>query len=176
MEEIWKDIAGFEGKYQISNLARVKSLNRVVIRGNGVPQTIKERILKTCLNPSGYEHAVVQNGVKTKHLSVHRLVAIAFIDNPKGKKYINHIDGVKTNNQISNLEWVTRSENELHAHRIGLKDSRGEKASRSKLTESQVFEIRELRGKETGRAVADNYGVQHACIFAIWNNRTWQHV
>lgn len=176
MKEIWKDIQGFEGKYQISNFARVKSLSRAIKKTNGTIMTIKERILKTCYNPNGYEHAVLQNGKKTKHLSVHRLVALAFIPNPNNKPHINHKDGNKANNQIENLEWVTRSENEKHAHKIGLKDWRGEKASKSKLTKEQVLDIRNLEGKKTGREVAKLYNVNHSCIFAIWKRRTWSHV
>jgi hypothetical protein len=176
MKEIWEDINGFEGIYQVSNKARVKSLHRVITRANGHKQTIKERIIKTCFNTSGYEDAVVQNGEKSKHLRVHRLVAIAFVPNPDNKKFVNHKDGKKANNLPDNLEWCTRSENEKHAHRIGLKDWSGEGASKSKLTESQVKEIRALRFKMTGRDVGVKYGVGHCCIFRIWHRKTWKHV
>ena len=173
--EIWKDIKNFEGVYQISNLGRVRSLPRIVKRGKALMR-IKGKILKTCYTSTGYEHAVVQNGKKTKHLAVHRLVALAFIPNPKNKEQVNHIDGVKTNNYVKNLEWCTRSENEKHAHKIGLKDWRGENQSRSKLTETQVRDIRKLQGKKTGREVAKEYEVTHSTIFAIWKRRIWTHI
>jgi hypothetical protein len=176
MKEIWKDIQGFEGKYQISSFGRVKSLARVLMRSNGAEMTIKERIIKTCKNPQGYVHAVLQNGKKTKHMSVHRLVCISFLPNPCNKEQVNHIDGNKENNHISNLEWATRSENERHAHQIGLKYSKGESHSQSKLTESDVFEIRKLKGVYTGLHVANMFNVSMGLIYNIWAGRLWKHV
>jgi hypothetical protein len=174
--EIWKDIENFEGRYQISNLGRVKSLPRIVKRNNWSNQTINEKILKTFINKGGYEIAVVQNGSRGKHLAIHRLVALAFIPQIEGKTFVNHIDGVKTNNAISNLEWCTRSENEKHAYRIGLKTLKGEQHSQNILNETQVLQIRALRGKYSGRKVAKMYNMSHAAIFAIWLNRSWTHL
>lgn len=174
--EIWKDIRNFRDGYQISNLGRVKSLERVITRKNGVKQTIRERVLKTHVSKTGYEFAVIQNGAKSKHFAVHRLVSLAFIPNPKEKRFVNHLDGVKTNNNVQNLEWCTKSENERHAFKTGLKSHKGMNHNQRKLDKKKVCEIIKLRGKETGRAVAKKYGVQHSCIFAIWNNRTWQEI
>jgi hypothetical protein len=175
-KEIWIDIQDFKKGYQISNLGRVKSLDKVIVRSNGAKMTIKERILKTFINSNGYETAVIQDGVKTKHFAVHRLVALHFIPLIDGKDYVNHIDGVKKNNTVDNLEWVTRSENEKHAHKLGLKDWRGENQSRVKLTEKKVFEIRSLEGVKTAQVVAKMYNVTHSAIFAIWKKRTWSHL
>ena len=112
MQEVWKDIKGFEGKYQISNLGRVKSLQR-----NGRP----ERILRLNLI-KGYAYTTLSNGSRDKKkLKVHRLVAEAFIPNPHNKPEVNHIDGDKRNCKVENLEWVTHQENCKHAYETGLR-------------------------------------------------------
>ncbi len=103
MEEIWRDIQGYEGLYQVSNFGRVKSLKT-------------NRILKGSQINSGYLEVVLCKNKIHKHLLVHRLVAQAFIENSNNKKEVNHIDGDKQNNNVINLEWVTRSENELHSY------------------------------------------------------------
>ena len=102
MKEIWKDIKGSEGKYQVSNLGRIQSLN---YRGSG-----KNHILSTTII-NGYTAIVFRvNGVYKSHL-VHRLVAEAFIPNPEGKPHVDHINTVRTDNRVENLRWCTRAEN-----------------------------------------------------------------
>lgn len=114
MEE-WKDIEGYEGLYQVSDQGNVKSLARKRNNSKG-SYTQKERILKQSNTTTGYKKVeLVKNGQK-KSLRVHRLVAQAFIPNPENKPEVNHIDGNKTNNFVSNLEWVTSSENTTHAY------------------------------------------------------------
>lgn len=174
--EIWKDVTGFENQYQISNIGKVRSKPRILTRSNGSKQTVKGRILKTFVGSTGYEFAVFQVGKKTKNFAVHRLVAIHFLNNDQNKYAVNHLNGIKTDNNVQNLEWVTKSENEIHARKNGLKCTKGEKASKAVLNTNQILEIRNLRGKMTGREVAKIYGVTHSAIFAIWTNRTWSHV
>lgn len=174
--EVWKDVKGFEGVYQVSNRGRLKSLPRQFTRSNGFIMTIKKRILKTYINTNGYECGAFQNGKRTKPVRVHRLVALHHIPNPHNKYAVNHIDGHKTNNNASNLEWVTKSENEKHAHSIGLKDGKGEKHSQSKLTNKDVIYIRTQKGKQTSRCLANKYNVGYSAIISIWNRRTWKHV
>lgn len=107
-EEQFKDVKGYEGLYEVSNRGRVFS------------HYGKGKILSDCKTSSGYKLVnLVKNGIK-KDFNVHRLVANAFIDNPLGKGYVNHIDGNKTNNLVDNLEWVTNKENMQHAIRTGL--------------------------------------------------------
>lgn len=111
-KEIWKDIEGYEGLYQISSFGRVKSL-----------KFNKEHIMTTQINKtSGYYYIGLRKPKAKKNFkSVHRLVAEAFIPNPDRKPEVNHIDGNKDNCRIENLEWLTRSENEHHAYNTGLK-------------------------------------------------------
>lgn len=115
--EIWKDIAGYEGLYQVSNEGRVKSLARVVIRNNGQKLPIKERILKPAFNGRGYLIVDLCDGGKKKHFKVHRLVCQAFHENPDNKPCVNHLDENKINNYASNLEWCTYEENNNHGTR-----------------------------------------------------------
>ncbi|HFK8175729.1 TPA: NUMOD3 domain-containing DNA-binding protein [Clostridium perfringens] len=114
--EVWKDIKGYEGMYQISNLGRVKALERIDSRG----LRRKEKILKYNNTKNGYLEAVLCKNGKTKHITVHRLVAIHFIENINNLPIVNHIDGNKQNNKVDNLEWCTYSYNVKHAFRTGL--------------------------------------------------------
>ena len=120
MEEIWKDIKGYEGYYQVSNLGRIKSLGRYIfiIRNRGrqtYNQIVKEKILKTYKSSNGYLLVFLKKNNKTKSLFVHRAVATAFIPNIENKPQVNHKDGNKQNNCLDNLEWATHSENMQHA-------------------------------------------------------------
>ncbi len=108
-KEIWKDIKGYEGLYQISNLGRVKSIKRVVARGTNY-KPIKERVLKAG-NNKGYAYVILCKYGKKKTVQVHRLVAYAFIPNPNNLPCINHKDENPLNNIVSNLEWCTHSYN-----------------------------------------------------------------
>lgn len=138
MQEIWKDVKGYEGLYQVSSLGRVKSLSREV-KGRGASKRfIPERILKPNNNGHGYENVILSKNGKIKGKGVHRLVAEAFIPNPNNKKEVNHIDGIKDENYIENLEWVTRKENSRHAHENGfVKISKGANHYKSKKVYSE---------------------------------------
>lgn len=124
MKEIWEDIKGWEGKYQVSNLGRVKSLPRTTIR-NGHIANVYGRILKQRINQDGYYSVSLGNSPRVPY-RVHRLVAEAFIDNKHGLAQVNHIDGNKTNNLVSNLEWVSQLDNFIHCRDV-LKKTFGSK-------------------------------------------------
>lgn len=119
-EEIWKDVEGYEEFYQISSLGRVKSKDRLISSRGG--KFVKPgRVMKLHVNRTGYYYVLLTDGnKKAKNIKVHRLVAMNFIDNPLSKPFVNHIDGDKLNNTITNLEWVTPKENIEHAIEIGL--------------------------------------------------------
>lgn len=117
--EEWRSIPGFEGEYEVSNLGRVKSIGRFRLTKKGMHYPVKTCLLKQSVR-KGYSSVGLPKNGKYKRLRVNRLVAIAFIENPDGKPYVNHIDGNKQNNCADNLEWVTAKENRQHAIRTGL--------------------------------------------------------
>lgn len=119
MEEVFKDIPGYEGIYQVSNLGTVRSLERISKQGHH----LNEYTFKKKYDKYGYVYVVLSQGSgKGKQWRVHRLVALTFIPNPENKPYVNHIDGIKDHNSIDNLEWCTAKENTQHAVRTGLID------------------------------------------------------
>lgn len=118
-EEIWKDVVGYEGIYQVSNFGNVKSLDCYFKQNNQWGQHIhkhKGRVLKPVPTWNGR----LRVDLRGKLYQVHRLVAMHFIQNEDAKKEVNHIDGNPANNCVSNLEWITHSENLIHAHKNGL--------------------------------------------------------
>ena len=119
----WKPIKGYEDLYMVSNTGLVKSLKREKKNNNGI-QILKEKIMKFNTYGSEYLRVPLYDKEHKKHcLSVHRLVASAFLDNPNNFTDVNHIDGNKHNNNVHNLEWCDRSYNLKHAYKLGLKKS-----------------------------------------------------
>lgn len=117
--EIWKDVVGYEGFYLVSNLGRIRSVDRVVLSTAGIKRKFKGVVLSQYA-PMGQYYRVSLRSTKQNSI-VHRLIAEAFIPNPENKSQINHKDGDKLNNHVSNLEWCTPSENIQHAFDTGLK-------------------------------------------------------
>ena len=153
MEEIWKDIKGWEGYYQVSNLGRVRSLERVVCDSRGYYRTIPERIMKLTKNDNGYLLVTLCRNNLMRSYHVHRLVGLAFIPNPYGYDEINHIDENKCNNIINNLEWCDRKYNvnygtgrERQAEKI-----RGKKQSEENVRKRSKAVI--AANKETGQTI-----------------------
>ena len=126
MEEIWKDIKGYEKMYQISNYGRIKSLSRFINsckQYSSIGYYSKEKIIKQSVSKTGYYICTLCKNGKTRTFKVHRLIAEAFIDNPNNLPIINHKDGNKLNNSIDNMEWCDYSHNNKEAYKQGLKES-----------------------------------------------------
>lgn len=144
MEEIWKDIKGFEGEYLISNYGNVKSLDRRLAYRN---QLRKGKILTPCPNSHGYLR--VQLGNKKRYF-IHRLVAEAFIDNEESKPCVNHIDCNPKNNYVDNLEWCTHKENMEYASKTGhLSEAQLKAAKIKKFHKKPIYSIDIKTGERT---------------------------
>lgn len=133
-----------------------------------------KRVLKQFRGKDGYYRT--QFDGKTR--LVHREIANAFLYAIDGKDFINHKDGDKSNNSVNNLEWCTRSENELHAYRMGLRSAKGTHNSRCKLTEDNVAYIREnYKARDPlfgGKALAERFNVAHQTICAVVHKQNWK--
>jgi hypothetical protein len=162
---------GYEGIYKVSNHGRVFSFQRI---GNR-----KDRILKLFKTHKGLDYLSVslnKNG-SSKTSSIHRLVATAFIENPEGKAEVNHLDGKPSNNYVSNLEWVSRSQNILHAYAIGLNSAKGGRNNRHILTDREVSFMRYICGfhpEIKSIEISNFYGLPQTHIRSILCFRAWK--
>jgi NUMOD4 motif/HNH endonuclease len=121
--EVWKPSEGFEDRYEVSNLGRVRGLDKRVRCAHG-KRNMRGRTLSLIVNTCGYLRVAIGRDRKFKTVVVHRLIAMAFVPNHRGVRYVNHKNGIKTDNRSENLEWVTKHEDVLHAHNTGLNHSR----------------------------------------------------
>lgn len=113
--EIWKDVATFEGLYQVSNFGNVRSVTRTITRSDGKVYVKQGKQLKSFVTNRGYEYVMLNDRNRKQHLkTVHRLVAQAFVDNPDNLAVVNHKDENKLNNAASNLEWCTHAYNNVY--------------------------------------------------------------
>lgn len=167
----WKDIPGFEGFYQVSNIGKIKSLARVVMRKNGSKCTVKERILKTRLNNRGYEIVTLCIDCNFTHHTVHKLVALAFYgERPTGHE-IAHFDGVRNNNKVENIRYATKKDNAGDRDRHG-NTKRGEENNNAKLTHEIVLAIRNEVGSQA--SIASKYGISQTNVSQIKRCVTWR--
>lgn len=164
--EIWKKIIGFEKQYEISSIGNLRSIDRLVNHYRGGKRLYKGSIKNTRLNDKGYYRCNLKKDGKRYDFTIHRLVAIAFLDKAENKEIINHINGIKSDNRIENLEWCTASENVIHAVK--------ERLIKTKLTDIQVLEI--LNSNLSNRKLAKIYGVSSTISWRIKNKKAYKHL
>ena len=170
--EIWKDIEGYEGLYQVSNMGRVKSLGRKVKNislKRGYRET-KDKILKQYIDRYGYLKVVLTKETQRSYFTAHRLVALAFIDNPLNKPSVDHKNTIRTDNRVENLRWLTQKEqlndNELSKIR--------HLAAREKATNSLKKKVRCITTGEEFECINDavrKYNISDSCIIECCKGR-----
>lgn len=169
MKEQWKDISGFEGLYQVSSLGNIKSFHWG-----------KSKKRKLTKNIVGYLHTNLRKNNKQKFYYIHRLVAQNFIPKPLGNLQINHINGIKADNRVKNLEWCTPKENMHHAYSNNLMNpAAGEDCHLSKLNEKQVRLIKHLKNckpKMTQQEIGNLFNVSGSTIAYIFQNKIWKNI
>lgn len=185
MEEIWKPCPEFEDYYEISNLGRVKS-KAIFIRHDGNwsdehGYVKKIKVKNITKNRYGYLTSKLCKLGKCRRLTIHRLVAKAFIPNPDNLTQVNHIDGNKENNYVGNLEWVSQARNIQHAFETGLMTNehlKGSNHHNAKLTEEDVKTMRRIynEGDVTIKALANKYNISARTARDILTNKTWKNV
>ena len=168
--EIWKNIEGYDGRYQVSNMGRIKSFCKS-----------KVKILRLRVGNRNYFEVILYMGKSSKNIKVHSIVAKNFIPNPENKPMVNHKDGNKLNNRVDNLEWSTYSENQLHAFQIGLiKTKKGTESNCAKLSKEIVIYIREhykCRDKEFGgKALSKKFGVSENTIKNVVDRKRYANI
>lgn len=179
MNEIWKPIKGYEDLYEVSNMGSVKVLPRVQSHWAGGTMTHKSKILKLTKCKTGYLMIYLSKNKKRNYHAVHRLVAINFLENNKNLPEVNHKDGVKTNNIVSNLEWCDRKYNNRHAIETGLLvHVKGEQHGNSVLTNEDVLKIREIysTGTLSQEKIGVMFGVGDTAICKIISGKAWKHI
>lgn len=159
--EVWKNIVGYEGVYEISNLGRIKSLPK--IKGRYMQK--HSHLLSPKIHRDGYLCVTLQLDKIKKHIQLQRLVALNFISNQKNLPQVNHKDGNKHNNFVDNLEWCTCKENINHAWDTGLNKHRP--STRRKFTSEQIIEIRKLYPLKSQHEIGKFFGVPHSIIGKI---------
>jgi hypothetical protein len=160
---IFKQITGYKGLYSACSNGDIISLPKKTRKGT--------RILKPIKVTFGYYAVDLVKDKKVKRFLVHRLIANTFIDNKSSKPQVNHINGLKSDNRLENLEWNTQSENQKHAIKIGLRSAKGEKNSQSKLTNNKVLEIFKDNSKYS--IIAKKYNISIPTISDIKRGYSW---
>lgn len=168
--EVWKDIVGYEGFYQASNMGRVKSLERIDCRG----QHRKCKILRQAFDEDGYLISTISKDKKRHSVRWHRIIYQAFNPTSDNTLAVNHKNGIKTDNRICNLEWCTNYENVLHALQLGLRNAKGERNNFAILNNSKVLEI--FHSDKKNSVLAKEYNISILTIQRIKTGYQWGSV
>lgn len=183
--EEWRPVKDYEEAYEVSNMGRVRSLKRKVRNRHPTGQVVKGRFVKLCVS-NGYHVMNLWKSNKHRTVRVHRLVAEAFIENPFNYPEVNHINLVRSDNRVENLEWCTHRGNMKHAYDHG-KIPIGDRHKCAKLTNENVLEIRDAFSKENNiglrrardgfvRELSERFNVSRSAISQVINNVRWRHI
>ena len=145
----------------------------------GIVRNVKTKAIKSqYVSSTGYYLVSISKNNKSKPHKVHRMLAKAFIPNPNEYGCVNHIDGDKLNNNLSNLEWVNHLQNMQHAFRTGLVNNSGVRNGMAVLNDEKAAEIKRMlkEGKMSQQKIADSFGVSRGCVLKIHIGETWRHV
>lgn len=175
MEKIWKRIPDYS-LYEASTDGEIKTFNW---KNQG-----QERIMKPAMDACGYMRTMLKNdNGKTHTIKVHRIIAQTFIQNPENKCSVNHKNSIRNDNRLINLEWATKSENQLHSYKNNRHNAKGQFNSCASLLDEQVIEIRKnyqygKTGKTgiTKQQIAEKYNTSFHVIKRIILNKTWKHI
>ena len=172
--EQWRDIVGYEGWYQVSNMGRVR-------RARTGPGTYVGRILRPRVHTGGYYQVSLCKNGKVSNNYIHVLVLKAFVVPCPENYECNHRNGKKQDNRVSNLEWVTHTENINHSYQVldrTRRGCKGESNPYAKLTDQKVHRMRRLSasGTYTQKQLAEMFGCSRPCVSAVVTRRTWTHI
>lgn len=175
VNEVWRDCVGIPD-YQVSSLGRVRSLDRIVPVNHPTAGFLEKHMRGRSMTSRNNGHGYSMVCIRGVSMSVHRLVATAFIPNPENKPQTNHKNGIRTDNRVENLEWATQEENIQHSRKV-LGQSIGESHYCARLTESDILDIRSVyafgaRISDIGKA----YDYDISNVWAIVNRRIWRHI
>ena len=170
MNEVWKDVVGYEGKYQVSNLGNVRSLDRYYPHNKGGQRLQPGKVLKPDVTHRGYATVILYKDAKISRKEIHTLVATAFLGKRPAKCHAHHKNHNKLDNRAANLTYINGGEHARHHHQ-------GEGCYKAKLTEKDVKEIRKRLTKgETQIVIAGDYGVSRSTIGEIKRGASWSHI
>lgn len=174
--EIWKNIDGYDDLFIVSNLGRVYHYSYLVNSRYGKMRNVSEGFIKPTIGKRGYYVVNIHYKNKRKSFYIHRLLAQYFIPKIAGKDFVNHINGIKTDNSLINLEWCTQKENNNHALNTGLNKEIGQTHHNTKFTKYDVIFIREQYDKKdlyTVRRLANYFNCSVSTIYKIGKRKQW---
>lgn len=173
--EIWVDVKGYKGLYQVSNYSEIKRLGYSYYSPFSGQIIVPQKIITGAYKDGYQQVALFKDGIR-ELVFIHRLVATAFIPNPDDKPFVNHKDSNRNNNKINNLEWVTAKENSIHAHESGtFIMPRGEESCNTRLTNEDVKYIKDNPDNLKQKELALKFGISQGGVSKIKANKNWKY-